>query len=164
MQWDEIDLDEGNWTVPAARSKNEKEHIVPLSAEANAVIEALPRFEGPHVFSTTDGRRPVSGFSTFKRRADDLSEVKGWRLHDLRRTCRTGMAAVGVPEIVSEKVINHQQDKLVRTYNKHEYLAEKRDALERWAHRVIEIVTPPPSNVVPLGDNMPPAKTASTSR
>ena len=107
----------------------------------------------PYVFSTTEGRRPVSGFSTFKRRADDLSEVKGWRLHDLRRTCRTGMAALGVPEIVSEKALNHAQEKLVQTYNRHEYLDEKRDALERWAQRVMTIVTPPPENVVSMRES-----------
>ncbi len=150
MQWSELDLGEAAWTIPGARSKNEKEHVVPLSMAAMEVINTLPRFEGPFVFSTTDGKRPVSGFSTFKRRADDLTEVTGWRLHDLRRTCRTGMAALGVPEVVSERVLNHQQDRLVRTYNKHEYLDEKRNALAQWAQRIMDIVTPPPENVVSM--------------
>jgi integrase len=152
MQWSELDLDEGVWTIPGERSKNERPHAVPLSAAALEIINALPRFQGPFVFSTTDGKRPVSGFSTFKRRANSLSGAMGWRLHDLRRTCRTGMAALGVPETVAERVLNHQQDKLVRTYNRHEYLDEKRDALDRWACRVAEIVTPPPENVVSIRD------------
>ena len=60
MQWSELDLDEGIWIIPAARSKNDKEHLVPLSSQAVAVINTLPRFDGPYVFSTTEGRRPVS--------------------------------------------------------------------------------------------------------
>ena len=151
MQWSELDLEQSLWIIPAERTKNQEEHVVPLSPEVMVVIEALPRFEGPYVFSTTDGRRPVSGFSTFKRRADTLSDVNGWRLHDLRRTCRTGLAALNVPEIVSEKLLNHQQDKLVQTYNRHAYLEEKRDALNRWSRHVMGIITPPPENILRLG-------------
>jgi integrase len=150
MEWDELDLDQGLWTIPAARAKNELEHIVPLSPAAVDVIVSLPRWAGPYLFSTTDGQRPVSGFSTFKRRADSVTGVADWRLHDLRRTARTGLAALGVPEIVSEKVLNHQKKSLVSVYNRHDYLVEKRDALDRWARRVTEIVGPPPENVVPM--------------
>ena len=53
----------------------------------------------------------------------------------------TGMAALGVPEIVCEKVLNHQPAILVKTYNVHDYTDEKRDALERWANRVHQIVS-----------------------
>ena len=60
------------------------------------------------------------------------------------------MAALGVPEIVSEKVLNHQPTVLARTYNVHDYADEKRDALERWARKMLDITTPPPANVVPL--------------
>ncbi len=120
-------------------------------------MKALPGFDGPHLFTTTDGQRPVSGFSKAKRRLDsviteqqDGADIDLWRLHDLRRTCRSGMAALGVPEIVSEKVLNHQPDKLARTYNVHEYQDEKRNALERWAQHVMGIVQPDTGKVVAL--------------
>ncbi len=77
--------------------------------------------------------------------------MTGWRLHDLRRTARTGLAEIGVPEIIAEMVMNHApRNALVKIYNRHEYAAEKRDALERWANRLREITEPPPENVVKL--------------
>ncbi len=153
----EVDLGKAEWIIPANRSKNDKPHLVPLSDPALAVMKALPGFDGPHLFTTTDGQRPVSGFSKAKRRLDsviaeqqDGADIDPWRLHDLRRTCRSSMAALGVPEIVSEKVLNHQPDKLARTYNVHEYRDEKRNALERWARHVTGIVRPVAGKVVEL--------------
>ena len=150
MRWGELDLDNREWLIPGERSKNSKPHLIPLSDQVLEIIDSLPHFGGPFVFSGTDGRRPVSGFSKVKHRIDHLSGVNAWRLHDLRRTVRTGMAALRVPETVSEKVLNHQPDVLARTYNVHTYDAEKREALERWAHHVMDVVTQPSANVVPM--------------
>ena len=60
------------------------------------------------------------------------------------------MARLGVPEIVSERVLNHLPQGLGKIYNVHEYLDEKADALARWAQEVANIVEPPPDNVVKL--------------
>ena len=151
MRWAEVDLEAREWTIPAGRSKSAREHIVPLSDAAAAILTELPRFAGgDFVFSTTAGRRPVSGFSKMKARLDKRVEIEDWRLHDLRRTVRTELARLGVPEIVSERVINHGPKGLVAVYNKHEYADEKRDALDRWAGELRDIVTPPPANVVKL--------------
>ncbi len=151
MRWTEIDLDCSQWAIPKERSKSKREHIVPLSAPALSVLNDLPHFgEGAFVFTTTDGARPVSGFSRAKVRANDLSGVENWRVHDLRRTVRTEMARLRVPEIVGERVLNHLPQGLTRTYNIHEYLDEKQDALARWAQELMNIIEPPPANVVPL--------------
>jgi integrase len=151
MLWSEIDLDCSQWAIPKERSKSKREHIVPLSAPALSVLNGLPHFgEGAFVFTTTDGARPVSGFSRAKVRANDLSGVENWRLHDLRRTVRTEMARLGVPEIVGERVLNHLPQGLTKTYNIHHYLDEKQDALARWAQELMNIIEPPPANVVPL--------------
>ncbi len=68
----------------------------------------------------------------------------------LRRAVRTELARLRVPEIVSERVIGHGPRGLVAIYNVHEYLSEMRDALDRWAVELRDIVTPPPENVVRL--------------
>ncbi len=60
------------------------------------------------------------------------------------------MARLGVPEIVSERVLNHLPQGLGKIYNVHEYLDEKRDALEKWAGHIRDLIEPPPENVVPL--------------
>jgi len=156
MRWSEVNSKKREWTIPAERSKNDSEHIVPLPDAAVDILDSLPRFtEGDFVFTTTAGRRPVSGFSKAKLRTDQMlhgqdSPIADWRVHDLRRTCRTGMARLGVPEIVSERVLNHLPQGLGKIYNVHEYLDEKRDALVQWAQEIQNITEPPPPNVVKL--------------
>ena len=115
-----------------------------------AIIESLPGFEGPYIFTTTGGARPVSGFSKAKSRADTLSGVTGWRVHDLRRTVRTGLAALGINDTIAERVLGHAPAKLVQTYNVHQYREEKADALELWSRHIMETIKPPPENVIKL--------------
>ena len=154
MNWTEIDRDNALWVIPGERTKSGREMEVPLSSLALEILDTLPRFaddDTAFVFTTTSGRRPVSGFSKMKARTDDLSDVTNWRLHDLRRTARTGLAEIGIPQIVAEKVLNHaERNLLVRTYDRHEYATEKAAALERWSSRLREILEPPPENVVKL--------------
>ncbi len=156
MLWPEFDLDKTQWIIPAGRSKSRREHVVPLPDAAVDILQSLPRLtEGDYVFTTTGGRRPVSGFSKAKIWTDQMlfeqdTTIEYWRVHDLRRTCRTGMARLGVPEIVSERVLNHQAQGLTKVYNVHEYLNEKRGALARWAQEVANIIEPPPDNVVKI--------------
>ena len=156
MGWAEVDFEKREWVIPASRSKSRRETVVPLPDAAVEILENLPRFsDGDYVFTTSGGRRPVSGFSKAKVLTDQMlvehdTAIENWRVHDLRRTCRTGMARCGVPEIVSERVLNHLPQGLGKIYNVHEYLDEKRDALARWAQEVQNTVEPPPKNVVKL--------------
>ena len=72
-RWSEIDLKKKIWTVPPERFKSNASHLVPLSDAAIAIIEALPRFtKGDHLFTTTYGEKPISGFSKGKARLDKL--------------------------------------------------------------------------------------------
>ena len=156
MQWSEINPGKHEWTIPAERSKSNREHIVPLPGAALDILDNLPRFtEGDFVFSTTGGRRPVSGFSKAKLRTDQIlreqdTPIQDWRVHDLRRACRTGLASLGVPEIVSECVLNHLRQGLSKVYNQYEYLPEKHSALAQWAQEIQNWTEPPPKNVVKL--------------
>lgn len=150
MSWSELDLEAATWVIPADRSKSRREHVVPLSTTALDLLEALPRFEeGDFVFTSRAGERPVSGFSKAKELATRESRVTGWRHHDLRRTCRTRLAALGVPEIVAERVLNHVPAGLSRVYNVHDYEAEKAEALEAWAD-ALRLIVNPPAKVVRL--------------
>ena len=95
MVWDEIDVENRIWTLPGLRTKNGKPHIVHLSAPSIKLIERTPRL-GNYVFSFS-GLRPFQDFTNAKRALDESSGVTNWRLHDLRRTCVSGMARLGVP-------------------------------------------------------------------
>lgn len=154
MAWSEIDLDKALWTIPAARMKGARAHVVPLAPDALALLRALPRFTaGDFVFTTTGGRKPVSGFSKAKARLDAASGVTGWVLHDLRRTARTHFSALPVQDNVRELVIAHAKPGLHRVYDLHGYEAEKRECLTLWEARLRGILAPkPPAEVVQLAE------------
>jgi integrase len=130
--------------------------VVPLTDEVIAILKGLPRFkDGDHLFSTTYGDKPVNNFSKAKKRLDELmlaeiGKLPPFVIHDIRRTMRTGLSALPVPDLVRELVIAHAKPGLHKVYDQHSYLDEKRRALELWAGRLRDIVTPPPANVVTL--------------
>lgn len=141
LQWEEVDLARQLWTLPKSRTKNAKVHLVHLSKESIAVLKNT-NWKGRYIFSVL-GTKPFPGFSRAKRRLDQLSEVTAWRLHDLRRTCVSGMARLGVAPHVADKILNHQTGTIsgvAAVYQRHEFLSERKDALERWATHVARIV------------------------
>ena len=156
MSWAEVDLDNALWVLPGSRTKNGTPHEVPLSGMAVELLGSLPRFAGDFVFSTTAGRIPIQGFGIFKDTIDTRAAelvppgLVNWRFHDLRRTARTNLASLGVSPFIAELILGHQQKGVHAVYDVHRYQAEKREALERWANRLRDIVTPPPANVVAL--------------
>lgn len=172
MEWHELNLQERLWVIPRHRAKNNRAHDVPLSALAMKTIEALPQFpsqqqaacdtaRGGSLVFTTNGLRPVSGFSRAKAGVDkhmmvqlraaldkvsedrSSSHSEHWILHDLRRTAATGMARLNVPPHVVDKVLNHTSGTIrgvAAIYNRHAYLGERREALEAWGRYVEHIV------------------------
>jgi integrase len=160
--WSEFDLAGKIWTIPPDRMKADAAHVVPLSADAIELLEGLPRFKrGGHLFSSTYGATPVNGFSKAKNRVDQLMldearalavargddpagvKLDEWRIHDIRRTMRTGLSALpGVSDMVRELVIAHTRPGLHKVYDQFSYIDEKRAALELWAMRLRGIVAP----------------------
>ena len=142
MRWSEIAGD--LWTIPREKVKKDRAHAVPLTASAVEVLSSLPRY-GPDgfVFSTTGGASASSNFAKVKTELDRISGVTGWTIHDLRRTVRSKLAELGVPREVARKVMNHEDGKVDRTYNRHEYLAEKREALGQWETRLMKLAVNP---------------------
>jgi integrase len=168
-RWGEFDLEGKVWAVPPERFKSDATHRVPLVDDVCALLTSLPRFRrGDHLFSTSFGERPtvisdkikgkldVRMLRTLKamarRRGDDPSriELKPWVIHDLRRTLRTHLSALRIPDHIAEMVIGHGRQGLQRVYDQHRYLDEMREALAMWAARLRSIVEPPPANVVDL--------------
>ncbi|MFO1126443.1 MAG: tyrosine-type recombinase/integrase [Methylocystis sp.] len=166
LQWREVDSDARRWTIPRERAKADRAHEVPLSDLALSILEECPRI-GPHPF-TTRGDVAIAGWSKSKAALDVAmlaqlqmeAEAKGdtspvslppWRLHDLRRTCATNLARVGVDRIVISKLLNHAEGGVTSVYDRHARDPEKRAAMDRWGARLQEIVEGRDSgNVVPL--------------
>jgi integrase len=156
--WREIDLDKKMWIVPSERFKSGQEHRVPLSADAVALLRALPRFAASeHIFTFGNGK-PLGSFSQAKAELDKLmskelgDDVPQFCIHDLRRTFRTRLSELHVDERVAEMAIGHGKRGLARVYDQHEFQDEIRHALQRWADRLRSIVAPgsEPDNVVTM--------------
>jgi len=151
LQWPEIDLKEKTITLPGDRTKNKQAHVVPLSDSAITILKKIPqRANRDFVFGS--GRKGYSGWSKSKREIDTTAKPKKpWTLHDLRRTVRTGLGKLSVQPHVAEAVLNHLPPKLIRTYDRNTYAAEKRDALDKWAaHLTVAIAQATGANVTAL--------------
>jgi integrase len=141
LAWDELDFDQRVWTIPKHRTKNAKPHVVHLSDEAIAVLKGMER-QGPYVFAV-HGTKLFQDFAVAKRKLDVLCKVTGWRLHDLRRTCVSGMARLRIAPHVADKILNHQSGTIsgvAAVYQRHEFLHERKEALERWGAHMAKIV------------------------
>jgi integrase len=137
LQREELDLAQRVWMLPKSRTKNGKAHVVHLSKQSMAVLKHA-HDRGPYVFSVL-GTKPFQEFSRAKRRLDELSGVTGWRLHDLRRTCVTGMARLGIEPHIADKILNHQAGTIsgvAAVYQRHDFLAERRTAVEKWGAHI----------------------------
>jgi integrase len=148
LPWEELDLARRIWTIPKSRTKNAKAHVVHLSEQSLAVLTRADR-NSALVFSLL-GTKPFREFSRAKRRLDQLSGVTGWRLHDLRRTCVSGMARLGIAPHIADKILNHQSGTIsgvAAVYQRHDFLGERQEALERWGTHVARTVANHRSNV-----------------
>lgn len=168
-RWSEINLEQKLWTIPAERMKGGAAHVVPLTDDVLVILKELPHFKGgDYLFSSTFGKKPVRGFNRAKR-ALDGHMLRSWRalgrirgedrrdktippfvVHDVRRTVRTGLSALPIPDLVRELVVAHSKPGLHKVYDLHVYEQEKRHALTLWAARLHSIVEPAPANVVEL--------------
>jgi integrase len=148
MRWDELSGD--LWTLPRERVKTDTDVSLPLSTTALKVLDEIPRIQGcPFVFST-DGRAPISGFSTFKLRFDNACGVKAWRLHDLRRTARSLLSRAGVTPDTAERCLGHKITGVRGVYDQHSYVSEMRHAFDALAAQIERVVNPPADNIIAL--------------
>jgi len=169
------------WTIPAERAKNGKTHRVYLTATALGLIGGTAGkgyiFPTPH----RDKERPVGDTTLIvavsRNLAIPLTDSKGKPLldaqgkpatenrlgidhftpHDLRRTAATFMASMGFMDEIIDAVLNHVKKGIIRTYNRHDYDKEKRQALEAWERKLLSITTGAMGNVVAIGSRTKPA-------
>jgi integrase len=151
LKWSEIDTEARTITLPRERTKNGKEHIVPLTDAALAIITNIERGDRDYVFGRTL-TRGFSGWSRCKAQLNKIAKLKEpWTLHDLRRTVRTGLGKLGVQPHIAEAVLNHLPPRLIRTYDRNTYMAEKKAALDLWAsHLKVAIAQASGANVTAI--------------
>jgi len=183
-RWREFDIErERVWSIPPERFKMNAVHRVPLTGDMIALLGELPRWKKGDFLFSMDGEKPFNGFGRSKRRLDsrvlrawraagrsrgiDRREhmIENWTPHDIRRTVRTRLSALRVPEHICELVIGHARRGLARIYDQHRFEDEKREALEAWNARLRTISDPAPAgNVVQLDRVANPTRATSSSR
>jgi integrase len=130
------------------RGKSAPDLLVPLTQTMRDLLATQPCWDGPYIFTTTNGRRPLAGFGDKKKKQlDQRSDVRDWVLHDLRRTARTHLPACGIAENISEAMIGHTKKGIVATYELYEYEPQKRAGFAKWEARLLGIVNRPPPTV-----------------
>jgi integrase len=173
MHWEEIDFEKKVWSLPADRVKNKRTHALPLSSLAIGILESLPHIENDDglVFPARINRRtnrgdnaiPVSGFSRAKLRLDhaiaELAEgdssasLAPFGFHDLRRSCASSLARLGVDLHVIERCLNHVSGSfggIVGVYQKHRFEDGMRRAMNAWAAHITLVTGEPALNIVDL--------------
>lgn len=142
MEWSELDLDAGLWKIPGERCKNGRENVVPLSPMAVKILRNVPCYEPqPYVFSTQGGTTPFQGFDKMKNLLVEKTGLENWRIHDIRRSAATHISGLGFPRFVVEKLLNHVDRSVTGIYDRHNYVKEKREALEKWAEHLQHLLT-----------------------
>jgi len=136
LRWSEVDLDRKLIVLAPERTKNSRTHEVPLSAQAIAILARQPK-RTEFVFSK------AMGWAKGKAALDQRLRIASWRLHDLRRTCATQMAELGVQPHIIEAVLNHvsgHKAGVAGIYNRARYEGEMHDALTKWADHLDRIM------------------------
>lgn len=152
MEWAEVDFDKTLLTIPASKTKNHRQHRLPLVPEAIEILRSVPRTDSPFVFG---GRRGFTGWSyAIAELRACLSATEGmaddWSLHDVRRTVRSEMGELGVEPWVAEQILNHARAGIEATYNWSKLERQMRMALGMWAERLRAILEDTESNVVAI--------------
>lgn len=153
--WSEFDLIENTWLIPVARSKIKKTrpHLVHLSSFALRQLAILAKERtGAFLFNGRKLNHPVSDKwlskivrdrqrkVALKKRSSKTGSLLlaggEWTPHDLRRTMASRMGDETIPPHVIEKCMNHELGGQIAVYQQQEYLAERKEAFERWGNRL----------------------------
>jgi integrase len=142
--WSEISISDRTLDLPGSRTKNERAHQIQLSVQTLKILLSLPKVEGQDFLFSTNGKTPVSGFSKVKKRLDILCGVTNWRFHDLRRSFATHSSEkLSVSPVIVDKILNHRTGQVrgvTAVYQRGEYLAERREALQKWGDYIERLV------------------------
>lgn len=138
----DFDLVQREWVIPKENSKTRKRFVRGISKLASEylqkVFDVYPDLNIVFPPAKLQEDRPM-GASTLISIAEQVEEVMGaphWSLHDLRRTCKTKMAELGVAPHVSEKILGHKLAGMLAVYDQYDYIPEQQEAADKWAEKI----------------------------
>jgi integrase len=141
----ELDRDAMEWIIPAERSKNNRPHLVPLTVQ---MLELIGPPSDKFIFPSTSKSGHTTSYGPIqciKRKCEALG-IEKVSTHTMRRTFITNMARLNVPTEIRNRLTNHADQSVDGIYNQHDYLEQKRDALEKWGHYLNRIIVGVPKN------------------
>jgi integrase len=139
LTWSEVDLAHKQIVLPALRVKNSRDHTLPLSTQALAILERVPRRNSSDFLF---GKRGFNDWDYAKKQLDGRAGIAAWRIHDLRRTCATHLGELGVLPHVVEQALNHVSGAkagVAGVYNRSKMIDAVREGLQRWADHIDRI-------------------------
>ena len=128
--------------IPRDRNKSGETIITPLLPHLRDIIDSCPRGNGPFIFSTTLGEKPLSGFSQIKLLLQNESETTDWTFHDFRRSIATALADDGVDQFTIKCALNHKDSSVTGVYNRSHHVKMKSAALAKWRGLIKQNETP----------------------
>jgi len=141
-----VDFSKKVWLLP--QTKTDQPMLIPLTDLAAQAFEGLRALAHGSAWvlpakKTASHLKPAALGASLQYARGRFRDagVAPFTLHDLRRTCRTGLGRLGVARDIAELVINHRPRGIVATYDIHAYLDEKRAALERWSAHLMSLAT-----------------------
>jgi integrase len=153
--WSEFDLDSGLWAIPKTRIKVGRDFTVPLPAVAVEWLREIKALAptSDYVFPARRTRKKNLTMSpeTVNWAVSEIEhKVDHFTLHDLRRTARTQLAALGIAPHVAERCLNHKLPGINDVYDTHDYLTERKAALTLWGLKLDKLIKGEPFNVISL--------------
>lgn len=157
-KWSEFDLDKQIWSLPSDRSKSGVAMDIPLPDLSIGWLNELKvrAFDSAYVFpNRRSSKMPHMGKDTLNRAISKLfgrepgravqpenkmGDFEHFTVHDLRRTCRSLLASMGVPGHVAERCLNHKLKGVEGIYNRHDYFDERKEALNKLAQKLAPII------------------------
>jgi integrase len=159
-EWAHVDFEKKTWLIPPGDGrKSIREFVVPLTEQVIGYFQELKKIAGrsdyvvPVIKKRKEGDYPMQPGSVnhaLERVCEDLGDkIRAFSPHDLRSTARSHLGALGVPVAIAERCLNHTLGGLIAVYDQHDYLVERRKALEQWSTK-LDILEKIHNNVVML--------------
>lgn len=159
-EWAHVDFEKKTWLIPPGDGrKSIREFVVPLTEQVIGYFQELKKiavrsdYVVPVIKKRKEGDYPMQPGSVnhaLERVCADLGDkIRAFSPHDLRSTARSHLGALGVPVAIAERCLNHTLGGLIAVYDQHDYLVERRKALEQWSTK-LDILEKNHNNVVML--------------
>lgn len=151
-EWKELNAN--RWVIPKDKTKSDRAHTVPLSPVALSILGQVKKLspDSEYLFPAIKGEGSMDPrlITRWCRKIQDELGIEKFNPHDLRRTCATGLGALGVDRFTIGKILNHSDSGVTGVYDVHEYFEQKKKALDKWARHLNNLIEGRPGKIISI--------------